>query len=94
MIIAFAPLKLKALGAVSLAIPYLVTIPHHQGPAFSHPDAEAVAALTRLHQEFIVASGLSNLAFWLVLGLTSAWLLNAWVLKGVDAESSGNLSRA
>lgn len=94
LVIAFAPLKFKALGLVSLALPYLVTIPHHQGPAFAHPDAQAVETLTRLHQEFIVASGMSNLAFWLVLGLASAWLLNAWVLKGVDSEHSGNVSGA
>ncbi len=91
MVMAFAPLKYKALGAVSLVLPYLVTIPHHQGPAFSHPDAEAVETLTRLHQEFIVATGLSNLAFWLVLGLASAWLLNVWVLKGVVTDDTGNI---
>lgn len=85
MILAFAPLKLKVLGILSVALPYLVPIPRHQGSTFTHPDAAALEALTRLHQEFIVASGVSNMAFWLVLGFASAWLLNAWVLKGMDS---------
>lgn len=89
MVICFSPMKLKGLGLLCLIMPYLVPVPHHDGAAFVHPDAESVATLTRLHHEFIVASGISNLAFWLVLGFVSAWILNAWVLKGVeDGESA------
>lgn len=94
LVLSFAPLKLKALGVVLAALPYLVNIPHHQGAAFAHPDAEAVATLTQLHQQFIIASGFSNFAFWLVLGAVSAWLLKAWVLRDIqlDGGSGGENS--
>ncbi len=83
LIISFAPIKYKALGLVALIIPYIVNIPHHEGPAFAHPDPSAVEALTSLHSQFIVNSALSNLLFWLALGLVAAWVLNRWVFKGI-----------
>lgn len=91
MVLSFVPLKYKGLGAVLVVLPYLVEIPHAQGPVFSHPDAETVEALTQLHQQFIIASGLSSFVFWLVLGGLSAWVLNAWILRGVQpAGASGD----
>ena len=90
LLLSFAPLKFKGLGVLAFVAPYLVPVPHHQGPAFVHPDAYAVETLTRLHQEFILASGISNLAFWLLIGVACAWLLNAWVLKGADANEAVN----
>lgn len=90
MVLAFAPVKFKALGAVLIALPYLVSAPHLEGPAFTHPDPAAVEALTALHEKFIMMSGISNLVFWLVLGLVSAWVLNRWVLKGFDQYADGN----
>ena len=88
LVISFVPLKLKALGVLLAAVPYIVNIPHHEGAAFAHPDAEAVATLTQLHQQFIIASGFSNLAFWLVLGVVSAWLLKAWVLRSIQLDGT------
>ena len=86
LVMSFAPLKFKALGALLALLPYLLNIPHHRGAAFSHPDPDAVAALTRLHQEFIVASGFSNLVFWIILGALSAWMLRVWVLRGEQPD--------
>jgi len=94
MVLFFAPLKFKIAGVMCLVFPYLTEIPHAQGPAFIHPDPQAVATLTRLHQEFILASGVSNLAFWLVLGVISAWLLNKWILKDMNNELKGDSSGA
>ncbi len=79
--LAFAPLKVKPLGLGFIALPYMIHVPHLEGPSFSHPDPAAVQALTDLHQQFIWTSGISNLLFWLALGLSAAVLLNAWVLK-------------
>ncbi len=79
MVLSFARLKYKLAGIALTVLPYTVTITHHDGPMFTHP--ESVIALTQLHQQFIMASGLSNLAFWLALGVCSAWALNGWVLK-------------
>ena len=77
-IIAFTPLKLKAIGVLFLAIPYLVGAPPHITPAFVHPDPAAVTALESLHQQFIVTSGIVNLLFWAVLGLACAFVFSRW----------------
>lgn len=79
--LAFAPKWFKLLGVLAIALPFLIGAPAHPGPEFTHPDADAVAALTELHHQFIVASGLANLLFWLALGVLSAWLLNRFILK-------------
>lgn len=84
LVLAFAPMKAKAAGIVLLALPYVVSIPHHQGPAFSHPDPEAVSALTQLHQQFIVMSGATNLLFWLVLAVAAGWALKRRVLNNLQ----------
>ena len=59
-ILAWAQVKLKAIGLLFLAIPYLVGAPSHQGPEFVHPDPAAVEALTELHQRFIITSGIGK----------------------------------
>jgi len=82
-LLAFAPLKLKALSLVFFAVPYLIGAPHGDGPEFTG-DAASVAALTDLHSQFIMASGFTNLVFWLVLGTFSAWCIKRWVLKGAS----------
>jgi len=85
-VLAFAPLKFKAISLVLFALPYVIGAPHGAGPEFTG-DAASVAALTELHSQFIVASGITNLVFWLVLGAISAWCINSWVLKGASGHA-------
>jgi len=87
LVFVFVTAKYKLMGVVLMAIPYLVTIPHYGGPAFIHSNPEVVLQLTQLHEQFIIASALSNLLFWCVLGTVSAWGLNRWVLKGLSGEA-------
>lgn len=89
LLLAFAPLKIKVLAPVLLALPYLVDIPQTGGPLFAHTDPEIVATLTQLHQQFIIATGASNFLFWQVLGVVSAWVLNRWVLVGATHQGQG-----
>ena len=84
LVLGFAPVKWKLLGLPLIILPYLLGAPHSEGPTFAHPDSEVLATLTHLHQQFIFASGVSNLLFWIVLGVASSWALNAWVLKGIQ----------
>jgi len=86
LVLAYAPVKLKVLGILMMLPPYIITIPHIEGPMFLHPEAEVVAKLSLLHREFILASASTNLLFWVVLGLMSAWVLNAWVLREAQTE--------
>lgn len=87
-VLAFAPTRFKSLGLLAIAVPFLIGAPAHEGALFTHPDAEAVAALEALHQRFIVASGLTNLVFWLVLGVLSAALVPRFIVK----ESPGHVA--
>lgn len=87
-VLAFAPNRMKLLGAGLIAMPYIVGAPHIAGPEFVHPDANAVATLTGLHHQFIIASSLANLVFWLALGALSAWVLNRRVLKDIASNAA------
>ncbi|TFH84838.1 hypothetical protein EQG41_20385 [Billgrantia azerbaijanica] len=78
-IVALAPVRFKLAGVLILAVPHLVGAPHHGGPVFTHPDAGAVAALNELHHQFILASGVTNLVFWLVTGVLSAALFQRYI---------------
>jgi cobalt transporter subunit CbtA len=80
-IVAFTPVRIKALGIVFLSIPYLIGAPRSEDPAFLHPDPAVVSALVELHQQFIVASGLTNLVFWMLLGLACRYAFNRWLRK-------------
>ena len=80
-VIAFTTVRMKALGLVFLVIPYIVGAPHADGPVFQHPDPAAVSALTQLHQQFIVTSAVTNLVFWLLLGLACRFAFNRWFRK-------------
>jgi len=78
-IFAFTAVRIKALRLLFLVVPYVVGAPHVDGPTFRHPDPNAAQALVYLHQQFIVISGITNLVFWLVLGLSCRFAFNRWL---------------
>ena len=78
---AFAANPFKALGLLLLVVPYLVGAPHIDAPMFQHPDPAAVAALTSLHQQFVLLSAITNLVFWLLLGFACRLAFNRWLRK-------------
>jgi cobalt transporter subunit CbtA len=80
-ILAFAKGVYKILGIVFMALPFVVGAPHSTGPEFGQTDERVVAVLIDLHQQFILASGMANLVFWLALGSLCAWGLNRIVLN-------------
>ena len=57
---------LKAVGLVLLVIPHVIGAPQ--------PEVHESLAPEALESQFIVASLLTNAAFWVALGLISAWL--------------------
>ena len=57
---------LKVLGAVLLVIPHVIGAPQ--------PEVHESLAPAALQTQFKIASWLTNAAFWLALGLLSAWL--------------------
>lgn len=78
-VLALARAWFKVLGAVFVAIPYVVGPPAHEGSAFVHAEPGAVSRLADLHTQFIMTSGAVNLAFWIVLGFVSAYTYNRWL---------------
>ncbi len=87
-VLAFAPLKSKVLGLLILAAPFIIGAPQVSGPLFAHPDPNVVMKLTELHQEFVFASSLSNLVFWLALAMLSVKFLSLWVFPETTKSSS------
>ncbi len=83
-IFAFTAVRIKAFGLLFLAIPYVVGAPQVGGPTFLHPEAEA---LVYLRQQFVVVSGITNLVFWLVLGLACRYAFNRW-LKNLPIDTN------
>ncbi|MGY4817876.1 CbtA family protein [Pseudomonas chlororaphis subsp. piscium] len=57
---------LKVLGVAILAVPHLIGAPQ--------PEVHSMLAPEALEAQFKIASQLTNAAFWLALGLISAWL--------------------
>jgi len=57
---------LKALGAVLLVVPHVIGAPQ--------PEVHESLAPQALETQFKIASWLTNAAFWVALGLLSAWL--------------------
>ena len=57
---------LKVLGVAILAVPHIIGAPQPQVHSMLAPEA--------LEAQFKIASQLTNVAFWLALGLISAWL--------------------
>jgi len=57
---------LKVLGAAILAVPHVIGAPQ--------PEVHSMLAPEALETQFKIASQLTNVAFWLALGLISAWL--------------------
>jgi cobalt transporter subunit CbtA len=57
---------LKMLGVATLAVPHIIGAPQ--------PEVHSMLAPEALETEFKIASQLTNAAFWLALGLISAWL--------------------
>lgn len=57
---------MKILGVAILAVPHVIGAPQ--------PEVHSMLAPEALEAQFKVASQLTNMAFWLALGLISAWL--------------------
>lgn len=66
---------LKLLGAAIIAVPHVIGAPQ--------PEVDSMLAPEALEAQFKIASQLTNAAFWLALGLISAWLFRR---KGEDGQ--------
>lgn len=88
-LLAFAAGLRRWIGLLVLLIPFVAGRPEYQGAEFLQSDPLVVAQLTDLHQHFIIASSVSNLLFWLVLGLLCAWRVQVWNRSAGVADAAG-----
>ncbi|WP_434580673.1 CbtA family protein [Pseudomonas sp. Z5-35] len=65
---------LKLLGLATLLVPHVIGAPQ--------PEVHSMLAPETLESQFKIASQLTNIAFWLALGLISAWLFR----RGAQAQ--------
>ncbi|MBV4552624.1 CbtA family protein [Pseudomonas sp. SWRI102] len=68
---------LKLLGLVTLLVPHVIGAPQ--------PEVHSMLAPEALESQFKIASQLTNVAFWLALGLISAWLFRRGAQAHHDA---------
>lgn len=66
----------RALGALLLVVPHLIGAPQ--------PPAAAAGPPMELARGFVIWSGIAALAFWVVLGAVSGWVLSRWQQRGAD----------
>jgi cobalt transporter subunit CbtA len=68
---------LKLLGVATLLVPHVIGAPQ--------PEVHSMLAPEALESEFKIAAQLTNIAFWLALGLISAWLFRRGAQARHDA---------
>ncbi|WP_423824032.1 CbtA family protein [Salinisphaera sp. SPP-AMP-43] len=90
-IIAFAPRLKKLAALVLLPLPYLYGAPQPAGSPYADHNPAAAAALEQIHQQFIWASAVTNLVFWLVLGVACGWAAQRWLVPVVTAPRAAHV---
>ena len=72
-----------------ILVPHLVGAPHAPGAMFAEQSPQAAVQLEQLAQQFIAATAIANLVFWLVLGLVSAWAVRRIVTASANEPDAG-----
>ena len=72
-----------------ILVPHLVGAPHAPGAMFAEQSPQAAVQLEQLAQQFIGATAIANIAFWLVLGLVSAWAVRRIVSASAKESDAG-----
>ncbi|MBY4676042.1 CbtA family protein [Marinobacterium arenosum] len=76
---AFAPGALKTIALPLLALPHLLGAPQPAEHGFPGQPDSAVTVLHGLHSQFITATTISHLLFWLALALLSALAVKFYI---------------
>ena len=88
--IAFAEKYYKILGLLLLVLPHIVGAPQPLSNRFTHTDASVVSTLQSLHSDFIQLASLVNFAYWLLLGLLSALLVQRYIKPNTLANAAAS----
>ena len=74
-----APTPFKVAGLIFIVLPHIVGAPHPEVHGFLNQEQEAVSALSRLEQQFLISTAWVNLVYWLALGLLSGLFANKFL---------------
>lgn len=77
--IAFIPSLFRWAGLALIAVPHIIGAPQPEHHGFNNTHPDAVAALTALSNEFIIATAVTLLLFWLALGLAASFAARRFV---------------
>jgi cobalt transporter subunit CbtA len=88
--LAFGKSPWRWAAPLMLLVPHLVGAPHAPGAMFADQPPAAAAQLEQLAQQFIAATAIANIAFWLALGLTSAWAVRRILSPSGNISPSGS----
>ncbi len=75
-LLAFGKGTLRWGGLLVVAIPHILGAPQPEMHGFAHPDANTIAALEALVDQFVMITTLVNGVFWICLGLLCAITIN------------------
>lgn len=80
--------KRRWLGVPLLALPFVVGAPLPDGSAFARFPSEAAVQMQALQSQFVVATAVTSVVQWLVIGALSGWVVARW-LRPLLAEPFG-----
>ncbi|MGN8200257.1 CbtA family protein [Salinisphaera sp. RV14] len=89
----FAPGWKKLPALVLMPLPYLFGAPEPAGSAYAGHGPAATAALEQIHQQFIWASGATNLVLWLVLGTACGWAMRRRIGAAGSPQGMAHVAR-
>lgn len=92
-IVIFAPGWKKLPAPVLMPLPYLSGAPEPAGSPYAGHGPVATAALEQLHQQFIWASGITNLVLWLALGTACGWAMQRWIVPDTPPRGVAHAAR-
>ena len=78
-VLAFSSLYYKGAGVILLILPHLIGAPTPELHGFSHPDPNAVQALTDLWHQFVLQTSIANALLWLIIGPTTGFLCQRFI---------------
>jgi cobalt transporter subunit CbtA len=88
--LAFGKSPWRWAAPLMLLVPHLVGAPHAPGAMFAGQPPAAAAQLEQLALQFIAATAIANIAFWLALGLASAWAVRRILSPSGNISPSGS----
>ena len=86
-LLAFGKSAVRWGGLLVIAIPHILGAPQPDMHGFAHPDANAVAALEALVDQFVMTTTIVNGIFWVCLGLLCSVAINT-LFKLPDEETA------